>query len=95
MHHTHHSYLEKHWDTNLGLVTSIWDRLFGTLYIAERYEETPWGLASGDQAKYTTLSDNLITPFREIVRILRAKPSPVGTAPNADGEDNQDAGSMR
>ena len=29
MHHTHHSYLEKHWDTNLGLVTSIWDRLFG------------------------------------------------------------------
>ncbi|MEC9144662.1 MAG: sterol desaturase family protein, partial [Pseudomonadota bacterium] len=33
MHHTHHSYLEKHWDTNLAAVTSIWDRLFGTLYI--------------------------------------------------------------
>ncbi|MEE8077951.1 MAG: sterol desaturase family protein [Pseudomonadales bacterium] len=95
MHHTHHSYLEKHWDTNLGLVTSIWDRLFGTLYIAGRYEETPWGLASGDQAKYTTLADNLITPLREIVRILRAKPSPVGTTPNADSEDNQDVGSMR
>ena len=70
MHHTHHSYLEKHWDTNLGLVTSIWDRLFGTLYIAERYEETPWGLTEPDQAKYTSLSDNLLTPFREIARIL-------------------------
>jgi hypothetical protein len=62
--------------------------LFGTLYLAGRYEETPWGLAAGDQAKYTTLSDNLITPLREIVRILRAKPGPVGTTANADGEDN-------
>jgi sterol desaturase/sphingolipid hydroxylase (fatty acid hydroxylase superfamily) len=74
MHHTHHSYLEKHWDTNLGLVTSIWDRLFGTLYIAERFEETPWGLAPKDQREYTTLSDNLLTPFKEIARILRRQP---------------------
>ena len=76
MHHTHHSYLPQHWDTNLGLVTSFWDRLFGTLYIADRYEETPWGLPPEDQAEYTTLADNLLTPFREIVRILRAKPRP-------------------
>lgn len=74
MHHTHHSYLEKHWDSNLGLVTSIWDRMMGTLYIADRYEETPWGLAPHDQVEYTTLSDNLMTPFREIIRILRKKP---------------------
>lgn len=74
MHHTHHSYLEKHWDTNLGLVTSIWDRLFGTLYIADRYEETPWGLTEREQARYTTLGDNLLTPLREIIRILRRKP---------------------
>lgn len=79
MPHTHHSYLEKHWDTNLGLVTSIWDRMFGTLYIADRYEETPWGLAPKDQRKYTTLSDNLLTPFREIVRILRGKAKPPAT----------------
>ena len=70
MHHTHHSYLEKHWDTNLGLVTSIWDRLFGTLYIADKYEQTPWGLEDNEQAKYTTLKDNLFTPFKEITRIL-------------------------
>lgn len=74
MHHTHHSYLEKHWDTNLGLVTSIWDRLMGTLYIPDKYEETPWGLAQKDQVEYTTLKDNLTTPFREIARILRRKP---------------------
>lgn len=74
MHHTHHSYLEKHWDTNLGLVTSIWDRMFGTLYIADRFEETPWGLSPKDQREYTTLSDNLMTPFREIIRIVRGRP---------------------
>ena len=66
MHHTHHSYLEKHWDSNMGLVTSIWDRLFGTLYIAEKYEETPWGLSEKQQSKYNTLSQNLITPFLEL-----------------------------
>jgi sterol desaturase/sphingolipid hydroxylase (fatty acid hydroxylase superfamily) len=74
MHRTHHSYLEKHWDTNLGLITNNWDRMFGTLYIAERYEETAWGLSPGNQSRYTTLSDSLITPFRDIERILRGKP---------------------
>ncbi len=74
MHHTHHSYLDKHWAFNLGLVTSFRDPMFSTLYIAERYEATPWGLAPMDQCEYTTLSDNLMTPFREIIRILRGKP---------------------
>ena len=74
MHHTHHSYLEKHWDSNLGLVTSIWDRMMGTIYIAEKYEETPWGLAEKDQREYTTLKDNLVTPVKEIYRILRGRP---------------------
>jgi sterol desaturase/sphingolipid hydroxylase (fatty acid hydroxylase superfamily) len=74
MHHTHHSYLEKHWDSNLGLITSIWDRMMGTIYIADKYEETPWGLAPKDQVEYTSLRDNLTTPFKEIFRILRKKP---------------------
>jgi sterol desaturase/sphingolipid hydroxylase (fatty acid hydroxylase superfamily) len=33
MHHIHHSYLPQHWDRNFAAVTSLWDRLFGTLYI--------------------------------------------------------------
>ncbi len=72
LHHTHHSYLEKHWDTNFGLVTSVWDRMMGTLYIPEKDEATPWGLTPEEQASYTTLSDNLLTPFREIYSILGA-----------------------
>lgn len=92
MHHTHHSYLEKHWDTNLGLVTSIWDRMMGTIYIADKYEETPWGLAPKDQAEYTTLRDNLVTPFREIIRILGKKPKiyPAGIGPDLPSRKSRD-----
>ncbi len=81
MHHTHHSTLRHHWDSNLGLATSIWDRLFGTLYIAERYEATPWGLPPEDQAECTTLSQNLLAPFREFRSMLRGKPRTGSRAP--------------
>jgi sterol desaturase/sphingolipid hydroxylase (fatty acid hydroxylase superfamily) len=29
MRHTHHSYVQQHWDTNVAAVTSIWDRMLG------------------------------------------------------------------
>jgi sterol desaturase/sphingolipid hydroxylase (fatty acid hydroxylase superfamily) len=85
MHHIHHSYLPQHRGCNLGLVTSIWDRMFGTLYIADRYEATPWGLAPEEQADYASLSGNLVSPLREIAGIVR------GTLPvTADNADRQE-----
>lgn len=71
MHHTHHSQLRQHWDSNLALVTSIWDRLYGTLYIAEPFEATPWGLPEASQKECSTLRQNLVAPFRDIYRIVR------------------------
>ena len=71
MHHTHHSYLEKHHDTNLAAVTSIWDRLFGTLYIPERDEYTPWGLGPQTQDHYRSFWQNLVGPFRDWNDMLR------------------------
>ena len=65
MHHTHHSYLEHHWDTNLAAVTSIWDRLFGTLYIPEKDEYTPWGLGPASQGEYRSFWQNVSGPFRD------------------------------
>ncbi|MDG2376292.1 MAG: sterol desaturase family protein [Woeseiaceae bacterium] len=92
MHHTHHSYLEKHWDSNLGLVTSIWDRMMGTIYIADKYEETPWGLAEKDQREYTILKDNLVTPVKEICRILRGRPKeyPAQSSPDLTPRNSTD-----
>jgi sterol desaturase/sphingolipid hydroxylase (fatty acid hydroxylase superfamily) len=75
MHHTHHSYLARHWDTNMAAVTSIWDRMFGTLYIPEPDEHTPWGLGPADQAEYRTFWQNVSGPFRDWRRMIRA-PTP-------------------
>ena len=72
MHHVHHSYLPHHVNKNLGLVTSMWDRLVGTLYIGEPYEQTPWGLGPDEQAQYTTFVQNVLGPFHEIYAIARA-----------------------
>lgn len=71
MHHSHHSRLKQHWDSNLGLYTSVWDRLYGTLYVGDPFESTPWGLPEEDQARCSSLKDNLLAPFREIGAILR------------------------
>jgi len=78
MHHTHHSYLEKHWDTNLAAVTSIWDRMFGTLYIPEKDEYTPWGIGPDTQAGYRTFWQNTTGPFRDWYNMLGGKSSMAG-----------------
>lgn len=70
MHHVHHSYLPQHRDKNLGLVTSVWDRLVGTLYIGDPYEETPWGLEPNEQAHYSTFVQNVFNPFRDVYALL-------------------------
>ncbi|MGA2399211.1 MAG: sterol desaturase family protein [Steroidobacteraceae bacterium] len=73
MHHVHHSYLPHHRDKNLGLVTSVWDRLVGTLYIGDPYEETPWGLGPEEQAHYSTFAQNVFGPFRDVYGLFARK----------------------
>lgn len=72
MHHVHHSYLEKHWDTNMAAVTSIWDRMFGTLYIPEVDEYTPWGLGPQEQGQHRSFMQNTLGPFRDWADRLRS-----------------------
>ena len=82
MHHTHHSYLQKHWDTNLAAVTSIWDRMFGTLYIPEKDEYTPWGIGPETQDQYRTFWQNTTGPFRDWYAMIQFGKSPQsGAAP--------------
>ena len=73
MHHVHHSYLEHHWDKNFAAVTSIWDRLFGTLYVPVRDEYTPWGIGPEAQFKYRSYWQNIIGPFRDWRAMLDVK----------------------
>jgi len=71
MHHVHHSYLEPHWDKNLSVITSLWDRLFGTLYIPEKDEYTPWGIGHETQDEHRSLLQNVTGPFRDWWRMLK------------------------
>ena len=73
MHHTHHSYLEKHRDTNMAAITSIWDRMFGTLYIPAKDEYTPWGLGPETQDAYRSFWQNTTGPFRDWFEMLKSK----------------------
>ncbi len=86
MHHTHHSYLEKHWDSNLAAVTSIYDRLFGTLYIPEKDEYTPWGIGPGTQHEYRSFWQNTTGPFRDWYKMLKSDVSPQAGAVSSRGE---------
>ena len=76
MHHIHHSYLQKHWDTNFAAITSLWDRMFGTLYIPQQDEYTPWGIGPETQAEYRSYWQNTAAPFRDWYRMLANGASP-------------------
>lgn len=84
MHHTHHSYLPQHWDTNFAVFTSLWDRMFGTLYIPATDEYTPWGLGPEQQAECRTFRQNVAAPFRDWQRMIRAR---IPAQPGATGAD--------
>lgn len=86
MHHVHHSYLEKHWDKNFSVITSLWDRLFGTLYIPQRDEFTPWGIGEKEQKNYRSLWGNCISPFRDWYQLLRPSQSIVNKTNNPETE---------
>lgn len=77
MHHAHHSYLPQHWDTNMAAVTSIWDRMFGTLYIPEKDEYTPWGIGPEMQDENRSFWQNTIGPFRDWYTMIRGTPTAV------------------
>ena len=83
MHHTHHSYLKKHWNTNMAAVTSIYDRMFGTLYIPEQDEYTPWGIGPKTQAEYRGFWQNTTGPFRDWYKMLSRGNSPQAGAATA------------
>ena len=52
MHQIHHSKLDRHIDRNCGWAFSIWDRLFGTLYVPREREEFPMGLGDGSDGTW-------------------------------------------
>lgn len=63
----------------MAAVTSIWERMFGTLCIPEPDEHTPWGLGPEQQPEYRSFWQNVNAPFRDWYRMLR--PAGQGNTP--------------
>jgi sterol desaturase/sphingolipid hydroxylase (fatty acid hydroxylase superfamily) len=80
-HRIHHSVRPEHYDKNFGVVFTIWDRIFGTLY--KNYEEYPeTGIPDEDFPHEAELSISLVGnylrqlayPFQRIFRPKKNRP---------------------
>lgn len=83
MHQIHHSVDPRHHDKNFGEILSLWDWLFGSLYLPKEREELVFGVEAGRPQEHPTLMAAYLVPLRNIARIARGKqPLPPGeTAP--------------
>ncbi len=68
-HQVHHSIDPKHFDKNMGYCLSIFDWLFGTLYIPSRHEKLTYGLGHEDTALETAVG-SIVAPFGRAFAIV-------------------------
>jgi sterol desaturase/sphingolipid hydroxylase (fatty acid hydroxylase superfamily) len=71
-HQVHHSTNPKHFDKNLGYCLSVFDWLFGTLYVPRKGEKFLFGLGHHDSALETALG-SLVAPFGRAAKLLLGK----------------------
>lgn len=74
-HQVHHSLDRKHWNKNFGYTLAIWDWMFRTLYVPEKYEKIDFGVPNVDQNDFSTVAKLYYLPFvktwRRIVYTLK------------------------
>lgn len=73
-HQIHHSSAEKHWDKNMGYIFSFWDKLFGTLYVPEKYEKLNYGINGPKPNPFNSVWDMYVQPFQKAWKILTKVP---------------------
>lgn len=64
-HQIHHS--KKYFNKNYGGYLSVWDRVFGTLKLSNEVKVLKFGLRKEQMKNYTTLTNLLIYPFKNII----------------------------
>lgn len=81
MHQIHHSSEQRHWDTNMGVTLSVWDRLFGTLLVAEGQTVKSFGIGE-ETPEWRSMGTILFRPFvtsAAVVRSVLARRLPQGS----------------
>jgi len=75
-HQIHHSDAPRHFNRNFGINLSLWDWMFGTLYVTNRQpEHLRFGTGENDHHRYLTIYSLIVTPFVETARKVRMKRS--------------------
>lgn len=70
-HHYHHSTKVKHFDKNMGIMFSVWDRMFGTLYKAGKYEDISFGLGlKKEQEPFDTVWGMYSYPVKRVFKMI-------------------------
>ncbi|MGE7955145.1 sterol desaturase family protein [Pseudomonas sp. NPDC089530] len=70
-HQVHHSDAPRHFNKNFAINLSLWDWLFGTLYVTTPTPEPlRFGTGEQDQRRYLTVYSLIVTPFVETARKL-------------------------
>jgi sterol desaturase/sphingolipid hydroxylase (fatty acid hydroxylase superfamily) len=70
-HQIHHSDAPRHFNRNFGINLSLWDWMFGTLYVTQsKPEAIEFGTGEADHQRYLTVSSLIVTPFVETAHNL-------------------------
>jgi sterol desaturase/sphingolipid hydroxylase (fatty acid hydroxylase superfamily) len=73
-HQIHHSDAPRHFDKNFGINLSLWDWMFGTLYVTRSTPEIiHYGTGEQDHERYLTMKGLIVTPFVDIARQVLAE----------------------
>ncbi len=71
-HQIHHSDAPRHFDRNFGVNLSLWDWMFGTLYVTtSKPESLQFGIGYQECDRYRTLYGLIVNPFVETADKLR------------------------
>lgn len=73
-HQIHHSDNPRHFNKNFGTNLSIWDRMFGTLYVTTpEPENITFGIGEAENRRYQSLGSLVFMPFVVIFRRWRGR----------------------
>lgn len=82
-HQIHHSDTPRHFHKNFGTNLSLWDWMFGTLYVTTAKPELiQFGTGEPDDDRYLTIYSLIATPFTEIARKIALPKRPLAAPPN-------------
>lgn len=74
MHQIHHSDNPKHFDKNMGAFFSVWDWMFGTLYIPEEQEDIVFGIGKNKETEqFDTVPKLLLLPCFKAFVLMKSK----------------------